>query len=222
MAGMFDDFNDFDLDDLGGSSAGDSFDSFDNSTSIGNGGDSPAGSFDDFSNPDSDNSDNGGSPKKTAIKVAALGIGIIVVAFLLVGIINKVSSGAKAEITGSNNTQTTQQTTSNQSNQSQQSTATSNGWVKFTEASGLTFATNYTDATFTITDINHYVKVVDSENNVEVKTVLTGSLSGFIGTYELEVPYYKGIKLNIGNHFDVKVQIGKTSGGKMVVGEIAY
>lgn len=102
-----------------------------------------------------------------------------------------------------------------------QNNAQTNSWSQFSAADNLTFNENYVDSVFTVTSINHYVKVVDSEKNLMVKTVLTGTLSGFVGTYEIEVPYSKGSLLSIENYFNVEVQIGNFN-GKKVVGEIRY
>lgn len=102
-----------------------------------------------------------------------------------------------------------------------QNNVQTNSWSQFSAADNLTFNENYVDSVFTVTSINHYVKVVDSEKNLMVKTVLTGTLSGFVGTYEIEVPYSKGSLLSIENYFNVEVQIGNFN-GKKVVGEIRY
>lgn len=98
---------------------------------------------------------------------------------------------------------------------------TSGGWTKFDNADGLTFNEEYISAVFTVTGVKHYLNVVDNEKNLMVKTVITGSLSGFIGAYEMDIPYSKGCRLSIGNTFDVEVQVGN-SNGKTVVGEINY
>ena len=77
-------------------------------------------------------------------------------------------------------------------------------------------------STFSVTAIKHYVKVIDNSNNIELKTVLYGALAGFTGTYELEIPYSKGSKLNIGDYFTVSVQIGSMPNGKTIIGDIKY
>ena len=74
---------------------------------------------------------------------------------------------------------------------------------------------------FTVTNIKNYVKVIDSESNLMIKTILKGSLSGFLGMYELEVPYNKGKLLNLGTSFKVKVQVG-TYKDRVIIGDIEY
>lgn len=75
--------------------------------------------------------------------------------------------------------------------------------------------------TFTITSIEHKARAVDTNNNLVVITTLQGSISGLSGTYELDIPYNKGVELVVGNSFTVHVQLG-TYNGKTVVGEIQY
>lgn len=93
------------------------------------------------------------------------------------------------------------------------------GWVEIKSYEDISFNGGYIDSVFTITNIKHYVKVIDSENNIVVKTLLRGNLSGFTGTYELEVSYKDGNQLSIGNRINVMVQLGSYK-GKVVVGEI--
>ena len=102
--------------------------------------------------------------------------------------------------------------------QSQQSTG-NDYWKSFGSSSGITFNSEYTDLTFTVTGIEHFVATPDS-NDIVLKTVLTGSLSGLAGTYKLEVPYSKGSKLNTGVSFTVHVLFGNYK-GKTVIGDIA-
>ena len=94
-------------------------------------------------------------------------------------------------------------------------------WSTITDSEQVTFNNEYTDMVFTVTGIEHRARAVDANNNLLVKTTLTGSVSGLSGTYQLDVPYNKGIKLVVGNSFNVHVQLGSYN-GKTVVGEIKY
>ena len=180
----------------------------------------PDSDFGDFGDGQA-NVNEGNANKQAIIKQAAI---IVVIGLIVIGLgfgITKWLTGGKKD-KPSDEVQTGQtQQVQPQNNGTSNTSNNSNGWINFTSADGLSFNDEYMKSEFTVTAINHYVKVVDSENNLEIKTVLTGSLSGFIGTYELEVPYYKGSRLSTGNHFNVKVQVGK-SNGKMVVGDIQY
>jgi hypothetical protein len=93
------------------------------------------------------------------------------------------------------------------------------GWIVIDDKQEVVFNAEYKDLMFFITGIEHRAKM--SDNSILVKTVLTGSLSGMSGTYEMEVPYHKGVKLLVGQEFTVKVLIGSFN-GKTVVGDIKY
>ena len=210
--------NDFDFEDdiFGGSDNNDSDFGLGLSDGFGSSNDSDS-EFGDFgvSSEQHEISDGKSQVIRQAAVIAIIGLLLIALGFGLV----KWLTGGKDKP----EQPTQQQTVVNQQQnpQPQVSNQSNNGWSKFSSADSLRFYEDWMAAEFTITAINHYVKIVDSENNLSVKTVLTGSISGFIGTYELEVPYYKGYQLSVGNHFKVQVQVGE-SNGKMVVGEIKY
>lgn len=106
-------------------------------------------------------------------------------------------------------------------NQTSQSNNSSNDWIEITSEESVVFNDEYYEMTFTITEIKHLTRLVDTNKNLVVKTRLRGSISGLSGTYELDVPYNKGVKLVVGNNFTVHVQLG-TFNSKTVVGEIRY
>lgn len=207
------DFDDFNFDD----EADDGFGDFGSNTS------------DDFTNPSqgNGNSDFGdfGSQVQTADEVSGGKSNIVKQAIIIViiaAVVILLAFGIVKWLTSGGDKPKDEKVDPPQGNVVQENqNSTSNSWVKFSGADNLTFNENYVASTFTVTAINHYVKVVDGESNLEVKTVLTGTLSGFIGTYELEVPYSKGCRLSIGNYFNVEVQVG-SSNEKTVVGEIKY
>lgn len=101
------------------------------------------------------------------------------------------------------------------------SSQSSDDWQRIDTSSSINWSQDYVSSSFQITNIEHYVRIVDISSNLEVKTVLTGTLAGFKGTYILELPYYIGCQLSMTNSFDVKVQVGDYQ-GKIVVGEIIY
>lgn len=92
-------------------------------------------------------------------------------------------------------------------------------WTVIDDNQKIEFLTDYKELTFFITNIEHRAKMSDS--NLIVKTILTGSLSGMSGSYELEIPYFKGTQLHTGQEFTVKVLLGSFN-GKTVVGDIKY
>ena len=203
--------------DFGGSGSSglidDDFDDFGSNSSTSDGFDSPLTT--------SNSKDKSSVIKQSAI-IASVGICIIILAFFLVSKVsnNKADQGDKKQQVSVNNSQV------NNAGSDMQNTQTSNqstvgSWKRFDSESGLRFNSEYLDATFTITGISHYVKIVDAAGNFEVKTELTGSISGLTGTYTVDVPYYKGCQLSKLDKFTVRVQLGEYN-GKVVVGEIKY
>ena len=203
------------------------------------------GQFDD----DGDNSSNevADTKKKGIIAVAVGIIGIIVVVGIATLVLGKKDNSGNSG-TGANNYQAEQGTnrdvnnivgTGNNNQQAQQQVQqplqtqttvvaqqvqdNNDGWVELSsdEAGKISFNENMTSITFTITGIKHYARSVDVNNNLVIKTTLTGSLSGLSGTYTLDIPYDIGVQLKIGDMFTVNVKLGEYQ-GKVVVGDIKY
>lgn len=92
-------------------------------------------------------------------------------------------------------------------------------WTELLDSTAdVKFQDEYKELTFVVLEIHHYARKT-SDSTLGLKTTITGSLSGLSGTYEMDIPYNKGIKLRVGTEFTVKVQIGEYN-GKTVVGEI--
>lgn len=99
---------------------------------------------------------------------------------------------------------------------------TQDGWVEFSGTNVIDFSDEYIDATFTVIQVDNYVKRVSNGNDsIAVKTILTGNISGFAGNFTLEIPYYKGSRLKTGKAFKVQVQHG-VYGDRLVIGDIKY
>ena len=94
-------------------------------------------------------------------------------------------------------------------------------WTEIEDDAQIAYNNSYSELTFTITGIKHYARSVDVNNNLVIKTTLTGSISGLSGTYSLDIPYNKGTKLVVGNQFTVQVLLGQYN-GKTVVCDIVY
>lgn len=100
-------------------------------------------------------------------------------------------------------------------------TVTNTGWSRFTPDNKLAFEAELVESIFSVVEVRNYVKVTETGNNLKVKSVVTGNLTGFTGTYELELGLDKGMLLLPGNSFRVNVQVGSYNGRK-VVGKIFY
>jgi type II secretory pathway pseudopilin PulG len=208
-----------------------------------------AGAFDDNANYQEQNEQDG-STKKNAIIIVVVGIvGVIAVLFLARFITNKtkqndsnLTSYTEQVDNNSDSSSNTRQSenvdnimtnsdasnSNTQASQSDSSTSVSyvqdeNGynWIEITDSENVEFNQDYVDMTFTVTNIKHYARSVDTNNNLVIKTALAGSISGLSGTYVIDVPYNKGVKLVVGDSFTVHVQLGSYN-GKTVVGEISY
>lgn len=202
-----------------------------NSTEWGNG-DTEENSLDsledstNFENEAGGNSSDGnetGGLKKTAIIMTIVGI-VAIIVFIAVykGVRKHDNNVGKHEDTISEQSNeddnTNKKDTETQESKSETVIEEQDTWKEIDDNAELTNVSEV-HSTFTVTSVNSYART--NGNEVEIKSVVKGSVAGFTGTYEIEVPYDKGIKLSIGNTFDVSVQIGEYE-GKTVVENIAY
>lgn len=88
-------------------------------------------------------------------------------------------------------------------------------WVLLDGNDAIELNSEYKKLTYTVTKVNSYGKILGDE--IAVKSIAIGGLSGLSGTYELEIPYGYGIKLKTGDEFAVSVRLGSFEG--MVVVE---
>lgn len=178
----------------------------------------------DTSNFDTSNQEDGELDNKSIIKTSiimiAVGIVVITIGFMAMRLLQKkITSKANEPV---QQTQTVEKQPNVNSEVRQSVIKETSDWKEFTSKNTkVVFNEEYIDCIFTITNVKNYVKVISSESNLVMKTVVTGNISGFNGTYELEIPYSKGSQLLIGNTFSVKVELGKYD-DKVVVGEIKY
>ncbi len=174
------------------------------------------GDFSDNSNNNEMTADKSSIIKTAAIMIA-VGIMIVIIAFKVVGSLTSAKDDDKV-IDGNTSSQISNQP---QVQIPQNSTQTDNldGWSKISGEDNINFSDNLINTSFTITQINHYAKIVS--DNIVMKTVLKGIVNGYDGTYELEVPYSKGCQLKTGMEFKIQVEVGEFN-GKTVIGDISY
>ena len=210
------DLDDFNFDDIESSDQNDPFDEAFSSSETAS--ESEFGSFEDQSQVQTadGNVGNKGVIKQAAI-IIAVGLIFIILAFTIVKWVKNGQS------TSSNNKTTivNEHKDIQSDGGAENSNTNTDEWIEVDGSSNITFNDEYINSVFTVTSISHSVKVVDSEKNLMIKTTLVGTLDGIRGTYELEIPYSKGIQLKVGNYFSVEVQLGNYN-GKKVVGEIRY
>ena len=77
-------------------------------------------------------------------------------------------------------------------------------WVEFKRDNLNLIFDRTIEGLFTITDIKHYAKVTAKSEEVYLKSILKGCISGLEGTYEIEVPYNAGRYLNIGDSLKIR------------------
>ena len=228
------------FDDLDTSGGFDTQNGFDNQNNQQQGGNEFDGMFTDNINSSDDDNDSG-NLKKTAIIAVIVGVVVIIGGLLLANAFknnkekpdeNGVTIVEQPEESNNGPTQLPPSQNANDIMQSGNEPSsnttvyveptnkeTDDSWTVIDDKQEIVFNGEYKELMFFITGIEHRAKLVD--NSLIVKTVLTGSLSGMSGTYELDVPYHKGVKLLVGQEFNVKVLIGSFN-GKTVVGDIKY
>lgn len=176
---------------------------------------------------------NKGDYKRTAIITAVIGFIIVVVAL---GVVNFIGSRQHKvqeapvkieEQSGGGGSAYVQKAEPgglqvNQENPvaGQAESALTNQWEEISTDNGVEFNKEL-KGTFTVTSVRHYAKVAVSNKEVVLKSVVTGSISGLSGTYEIELPYTKARYLKIGDTFEVKYHCGVKE-GVMFIGEIEY
>lgn len=190
------------------------------------------GAFD--SNDDTSDNNSGSrdsSVKKQSIIAVAVGIVIIIIVIAIATKLNNKSTKTPVD-TPINKTQVINETQSNNSlpaNTTNNTVVTNDSsiesnefnWTSITSNESIQINDDYSDMVFTITNIEHRARTVDTKGNLVVKTRLLGSISGLTGVYEIEVPYNKGTKLVVGDSFTIKVLLG-TFKDKTVVADISY
>lgn len=143
------------------------------------------------------------------------------------------SANTRVDISDNNDYSSSNNTSNNSTNNNDASTSNDENsvkyvqdenmfnWVEITNNENVQIEDNYSDMTFTVTGLKFYARSVDTNNNLVIKCVVSGSVSGLSGTYTLDVPYNKGVRLVVGNSFTVHVQLG-TYNGKTVVCDMKY
>lgn len=215
-------------------------DDFGSSDSFGSS-DDTFGPDDDFeSNDDLDSMDRSGidnsdmddsamdsaDEQKAKIKhIALFAIGIALVLIVGVGILARIKNmqsepkvnAHNDEIAYEDNRTNAEQTApviqNNASN-----TSSNNGWSAVAYDSSWTMEESLTGV-FTVTSVNTYAKILVG-NEVQVKTELTGSISGLGGTYTVELPVELTGVVSLGQQLNISYKISTSSNGSTIVGDI--
>lgn len=229
----YDNSDDFSLDGFG-SNGNDSPSGYDNTS----GDDQMDDWGSDSSNDDTFNQTDSGKKEilKSSIIFIIAGIAVLIVVAILAGVLkNKNASNSNKhnnysgeatitsddyDITSDGSYTTSDNVNSTNTNQySSDSDNRKNDWQKFDSTNEIQFISEPVNLSFTVTKVENYVKFVNDSNDMMVKTIATGALDGYTGTYEVELPYNKGSLLQPGAKLLVNVQVGEYK-GMSVVGEL--
>jgi hypothetical protein len=172
--------------------------------------------------------------KRTSIYTAIIGFVVIVIALAIGAIaLNARARHTEVQNPPASTTEVTQQAevgsqqeatfdiVENASdNVGNQGVAELASWVEFTQGPENKID-QIADSNFTVTSIQHVAKVVNEKNDMMVKSIIKGNISGLVGTYEVEIPYEKAMYLAIGTVFNIKYHY-VIENEVRIIGEIEY
>lgn len=158
------------------------------------------------------------SVKKTSIIIIAAGVVMLLILLL---VIRGMGSNKNKQVNTNNNA--SEVLSSNQVSVPQNPILSGqSSWMEISDSEDIKFSDTYMPLTFSITEVHHYAKKSSQDGKeLKVKTTLVGALSGLTGTYEIDVPYSKGVKVHSGMQISVQVKLGDYNGTR-VVEEIIY
>ena len=216
-------------------------DDFGSSDSFGSS-DDTFGPDDDFeSNDDLDSMDRSGidnsdmddsamdsaDEQKAKIKhIALFAIGIALVLIVGVGILARIKNmqsepnvdAHNTEIAYEDNRTNVEETAPVIQNNASNVVSSNNGWNAVAYDSSWTMEESLTGV-FTVTSVNTYAKILVG-NEVQVKTELTGGISGLGGTYTIELPVELTGVVSRGQQLNISYKISTSSNGSTIVGDI--
>lgn len=178
-------------------------------------------------NSDDDSAMDSADEQKAKIKhIALFAIGIALVLIVGVGILariknmqseQKVNAHNDTEIAYEDDRTNVEQTAPVVQNNAS-NTSSNNGWNAVAYDSAWTMEESLTGV-FTVTSVNTYAKILVG-NEVQVKTELTGSISGLGGTYTIELPVELTGVVSRGQQLNISYKISTSSNGSTIVGDI--
>ena len=163
-----------------------------------------------------DNMPNDSGDKNKIIKTAIFAIGAGLLIVIIAFSVNRVGRNKSNKRSNATTKKQVEKSVSDINTVSQRK----NDWVQFGTDDVIEFETTLTSS-FTITEIKHYALVTNSSNDKQLKSVLKGNISGLVGTYEIEIPFEKAQKLDVGIVFEVSYKMKKLN-GYSVISSIEY
>lgn len=216
----FDDFNEFE-----------ELDEIDEEQDFGSGFNSVSTDSDEFNNLESFDSqenteeeDNLKNMRKVAIVIILMAIVVLTITFIIQIRTNRKKDDINADvlITDEVNKEKVQKEENSiiGENNNNEEYKKENDWKEIGENENIDINEEYSSLTFTVTDNANEARKV-SNGIIEVRTVVSGSISGLSGIFRIYVPYSKGALLSVGDSFNVEVQLGDYN-GNTVVNDIKY
>lgn len=157
--------------------------------------------------------------KKRRLIIGGIGLAIVIVVFTIAGLV-KASREKGGEVVYENETIAVNPSDSQVKTVEtpveqpiQQQVQYNDGWT-IIDADKNVDLSSEVSGVFTVTSVKHMAR--SNGNETEVKTIVSGSISGLTGKYELELPYSLARFLTVGNTLKLKYKIGQVNGNSII------
>ena len=157
--------------------------------------------------------------KRRRLIIGGIGLAIVIVVFTVAGLV-KASREKGGEVVYENETiavnpSDSQVKTAETPVQQpiQQQVQYNDGWTTIDADKNVDLSSEVSGV-FTVTSVKHMAR--SNGNETEVKTIVSGSISGLTGKYELELPYSLARFLTVGNTLKLKYKIGQINGNSII------
>ena len=157
--------------------------------------------------------------KKRRLIIGGIGLAIVIVVFTVAGLV-KASREKGGEVVYENETIAVNPSDSQVKTVEtpvqqpiQQQVQYNDGWTTIDADKNVDLRSEVSGV-FTVTSVKHMAR--SNGNETEVKTIVSGSISGLTGKYELELPYSLARFLTVGNTLKLKYKIGQINGNSII------
>jgi predicted small secreted protein len=157
--------------------------------------------------------------KKRRLIIGGIGLAIVIVVFTIAGLV-KASREKGGEVVYENETIAVNPSDSQVKTVEtpvqqpiQQQVQYNEGWTTIDADKNVDLSSEVSGV-FTVTSVKHMAR--SNGNETEVKTIVSGSISGLTGKYELELPYSLARFLTVGNTLKLKYKIGQINGNSII------
>ena len=157
--------------------------------------------------------------KKRRLIIGGIGLAIVIVVFTVAGLV-KASREEGGEVVYENETIAVNPSDSQVKTVEtpvqqpiQQQVQYNDGWTTIDADKNVDLSSEVSGV-FTVTSVKHMAR--SNGNETEVKTIVSGSISGLTGKYELELPYSLARFLTVGNTLKLKYKIGQINGNSII------